>query len=53
MIPTIILILIIGVLFFLAIRRIRKKGTCDCSSCESGCANCSAAQKEAVHGTKK
>lgn len=47
---TIILAVVIAFLLFLAIRRITKKGSCDCSSCETGCANCSAEHKKEVHG---
>ncbi|MDL2323772.1 FeoB-associated Cys-rich membrane protein [Ruminococcaceae bacterium OttesenSCG-928-A16] len=40
MIPTIIIIAIIAVALFFAVRRISKKGGCDCASCDGACASC-------------
>lgn len=41
---TIVVGLIVIVLAAFALRRVLKKGTCDCGSCSGGCPSCAAAE---------
>lgn len=39
-IATIIILLIVAAAVILAVRQVRRRGTCSCNDCSCGCSNC-------------
>ena len=47
--PTVIILVVIAALAVLAIRRMTRRGLCDCGDhCEGGCSGCAAAESRAA-----